>query len=125
MIKFAVRGSFDKTERYLRKAKNKDYRSILDKYGQQGVEILGAATPEDTGQTSESWSFKVIKTDKGYTINWYNDNVVDGVPVVILLQYGHGTRSGTFVEGRDFINPVMRPLFDRISENLWKEVSSL
>lgn len=125
MIRFYSKGDFVNTERYLKKAKDKNYKPILDKYGSEGVQILSSVTPEDTGHTSNSWSYQVVKTKGGYKINWYNDNVVDGVPIVILLQYGHGTRSGAFVQGRDFINPAMRPLFDRISENLWKEASSL
>ncbi len=125
MIKFSSRGGFDNTERFLKRSKEADYRRILEKYALEGVQVLGSATPEDTGQTSESWSYQIVKTNKGFKIHWLNDNVRDGVPIVILLQYGHGTRSGTFIEGRDFINPVMRPLFEKISENLWKEASNL
>lgn len=124
-IKFRHRGSFSKTEKFLVRAKDKNYQPILDKYGREGVEALRQATPEDSGQTANSWNFEIVTKRSGFSIHWTNSNIVDGVPIVILLQYGHGTRSGTFVEGRDFINPAMRPLFDKIAENLWKEVASL
>lgn len=125
MIRFTHRGDFSKTTRFLTKAKNKDYRSILNKYGNEGVKLLSIATPEDTGLTSDSWRYEIESNARGITIYWINTNMVAGVPLVILLQYGHGTRSGGFVQGRDFINPTMKPLFDKLAENLWKEVSSL
>lgn len=125
MIKVRQSGSFDKTELFLKKNKGKDYTLILEKFAREGIQLLRSATPKDTGLTSESWDAKVFKTKSGFKIIWTNSHVENGVPVVILLQYGHGTQSGTFVEGRDFINPAMRPLFDRIAENLWKEVNAL
>ena len=124
-IKIKSRGSFDKSEKFLVKAKDKNYRPLLENFARQGVLALQQATPEDTGQTANSWDFQIVNTRGGHKIIWTNSNVVDGIPVVILIQYGHGTRSGSFVEGRDFINPAIRPIFDKISDELWKEVTSL
>jgi len=125
LIKFRHKGSFHNTELFLDRTKKINYRLILEKYAREGIEVLRSATPKDTGATSDSWNFEILTGKSGFTITWTNSHIEDGVPVVILLQYGHGTRSGTFVEGRDFINPAMRPLFDKIAENLWKEVTSL
>jgi hypothetical protein len=126
LIRFSHRGSFDNSEKFLKRTKNKNYRQILERYAAQGLAILRSATPQDSGLTSDSWGKEIVIKKSGFSIYWTNNNMADnGVPVVILLQYGHGTRSGSFVEGKDFINPVMRPLFDNLSENLWKEVISL
>jgi hypothetical protein len=125
LITFRHRGSFDKSESFFRAAKRKNYRAIIEKYANQGTSALQSATPKDTGLTSEQWKYEIEITPKGFSIHWTNDNLVEGIPVVILLQYGHGTRSGSFVEGQDFINPAMRPIFDAIAENLWKEVTNL
>lgn len=125
MITFKHRGNFNNSEKFLSGVKKKNYRAILEKYAREGLLALRSATPKDTGETANSWDFEIITKRNGFSISWTNSNLVEGVPVVILLQYGHGTRGGTFVEGRDFINPAMRPIFDQISENLWKEVTSL
>lgn len=125
MITFKHKGSFSKTENYLKKAQNPEFKSIITKYAIQGVMALETATPQDTGITSFSWDYEVEISKKGFRIHWTNDNLSEGIPVVILLQYGHGTRGGTFVQGQDFINPAIRPIFDAISDNLWKEVTSL
>lgn len=125
MITFKQKGNFNKTENFLKKAKNPEFGSIITKYAIMGVLALEAATPSDTGLTSISWDYETEISDKGFKIHWTNDNLVEGIPVVILLQYGHGTRSGSFVQGRDFINPSIRPIFDQITENLWKEVTDL
>lgn len=124
-IKFTHRGSFDNSERFLKLAKKKNYRATLEKYANEGVKLLASSTPKDSGLTANSWAYEIDTSAKGISITWTNSNLVDGIPVAILLQYGHGTRNGSFVEGRDYINPAMRPLFDKISENLWKEVTSL
>lgn len=124
-IKIKHRGSFDNTQKFLVNAKNKNYRPLLENFARQGVLALQQATPQETGETANSWDFQIVKTRSGDKIIWTNSNVVDGIPVAILIQYGHGTRSGTFVEGRDFINPAMRPIFDRLAENLWKEATGL
>jgi hypothetical protein len=125
LIRFTHRGSMDKAEQFLRRSKDRNYRAILEKYAVEGVGLLSSATPKDTGLTAGDWGYEIVITRKGFSISWTNSNLNDGVPIVILLQYGHATRSGSFVEGRDFINPAMKPLFDKIAENLWKEVTSL
>ena len=125
MIKFKHRGNFNNTERFLKGVKQINYDFILRKYAIEGVNALRSSTPKDTGQTADAWGYEIGKRRNGFTITWTNSHLEDGIPIVILLQYGHGTRSGTFVEGRDFINPAMRPIFDNIAENLWKEVTSL
>lgn len=124
-IKIKQSGDFEKTRKFLVNSKGKNYRPLLEKFARQGVLALEQATPEDSGLTASSWDFQIERTRSGNKIVWTNSNIVDGIPVAILIQYGHGTRSGTFVEGRDFINPAMRPIFDQIAENLWKEATSL
>lgn len=125
MITFSHRGDLTKTRRFLSKVKNINYRPILERYASQGLFALQSATPVDTRLTADSWSYEIVQDKAGLSIYWKNKNLVDGVPVVILLQYGHGTRTGGYVQGRDFINPAMRPLFNTIADNLWKEVTSL
>lgn len=98
-------------------------RNILENYGVRGVDVLSNATPEDTGETANSWRYRVRVDKVGYTIEWYNINIVDGKPVAILIQYGHATGTGGYVIGRDYINPAMRPIFDEMAEELWKEVT--
>lgn len=125
LITFKQSGNFNKLEKFLQESKHITFKQILERYAQEGVEALSLNTPIDSGLTSMSWKYEIIKTSRGYIINWLNSNIVDGVPVAILLQYGHGTRSGTFIEGIDYINPAIRPIFEKISENLWKEVTNL
>lgn len=125
MISFNQKGDFSKVLKYLNGLKARKYRDIIEKYAKEGVEALRLNTPKDTGITADSWDYQIVTTKKGFSINWTNSNVVGNVPLVILLQYGHATRSGSFVEGEDFINPTMRPIFDRIVDSLWKEVESL
>lgn len=96
---------------------------VLQKYGVKGVDALSNATPEDTGETANSWRYRTRVDRVGYTIEWYNTNIVDGKPIAILIQYGHATGTGGYVVGRDYINPVMRPIFDEMAEELWKEVT--
>lgn len=96
---------------------------ILKKYGELGVQRLAEATPKATGKTSQSWSYEIQRSGNDYTLTWNNSNIAEWVPVVILLQYGHGTRGGTWVEGRDFINPAIRPIFEELSRELRREVS--
>lgn len=125
MIRITHRGDFSKTTTFLKKLQQQKYRNALSKYAEEGLTALQSATPEDTGVTANSWSYKIEVSRSKLIIRWINDNVTtSGVPVVILLQYGHGTTGGTFVEGKDFINPVMKPIFDKISNNIWKEVIS-
>lgn len=124
-ITFTQRGDFNKTQKYLTKLKSKNFRPILEKYANEGLILLRSATPKETGLTADSWSYRIVVNGSKFSIQWLNNHTNNGLPIIILLQYGHGTRGGTFVEGRDFINPVMRPLFDKISEDIWKEVASL
>jgi hypothetical protein len=100
-----------------------DITSILDKFGKEGVEALSKNTPVDSGLTAGSWNYKISNSKGKATISWYNSNVVNGVPIAIILQYGHGTQNGGWIEGRDYINPTMRPIFDKITEDVWKEVT--
>lgn len=124
-IKLSSPGNFDKTTNFLKKLIHGDLYSDLDRYGQMGVEALSRATPINTGHTAESWSYRVIDEHTRKGIVWYNSNVdAAGVPVAILIQYGHGTGTGGYVAGRDFINPAMRPLFDEIANDIWKKVSA-
>ena len=123
MIGVSSKGNFDKTNTFLNKLQSKEIYSVLDRYGDLGVQALSLNTPKDTGLTSESWSYR-INRDKGSTsIEWYNSNATrQGTPIVILLQYGHGTGNGGYVMGQDFINPAIRPIFESIAEAVWKEV---
>lgn len=125
MITFNQKGDFSKTINYLNGLRKRKYLNIIEKYAKAGVDALQSNTPKDTGITADSWNYEIVTTRKGFSINWTNSNVVGDVPLVILLQYGHATRSGSFVEGKDFINPTMRPIFDKIVESLWKEVENL
>lgn len=125
MIKFRQSGNFKNAEKFLSGSKRIEFRQILSRYGNEGVSALELATPKDSGITAGSWSFKISQRRNGFGISWFNDNVKEGVPIIILLQYGHGTRGGTFVEGRDIVNPAIKPIFDKIAEDIWKEVSKL
>lgn len=125
MIRFKQRGSFNNFERWTKRTRNQNLRAILARYGERGVSILSSATPVDTRETANSWSFNVSQTSRGYSLSWSNDSMNEGVPIVILLVYGHATRGGSFVNGDNFINPVMKPLFDKLSDDLWKEVTQL
>ena len=123
MITFKQSGNFKNTEKLLTSYNRSRHIQILEKYGQLGVDALSTATPIDSGLTKASWSYKV-DTRRGYKVSWSNSNVVDGVPVVVFIQYGHGTADGTFVQGRDFINPAIQPIFDKLADALWKEVTA-
>lgn len=125
MITFKHRGNFNKTEAFLTKARRLDLRNILEKYAQQGVMALANSTPIDSGVTSNSWSYEIVITSRGYKLSWTNASIDNGIPVVILIQYGHGTGNGGYVQGRDFINPAIHPIMDTIGNNLWEEVSKL
>lgn len=121
MIRITHRGNFKNTERFLSVDMREKYQRLLDKYGQDGVSALASSTPKDTGETAGSWSYITEVTSRYAKLTWTNTNIVDGVPVVIMLQYGHATGSG-YIVGRDFINPAIRPIFDKIAESLWAEV---
>lgn len=123
MVTVKVSGSYQKTRSFLTKAKNLNLDSILRKYGEQGVKALMNATPKDTGKTANSWVYEIRHESKGPTLIWKNTNIVDGVSIAVILQYGHGTANGGYVQGRDYINPALRPIFDQIAKSAWKEVT--
>lgn len=116
------KGSFAKTERFLNFVKGERYLNRLAEFGQRGVDALAQATPKDTGKTAGSWAFEIERTDTATTIRWVNTNVVQHVNIALILQYGHGTRNGGYVAGRDYINPALQPIFDEMAEQAWKEV---
>lgn len=123
MIRITTSGDNKKTSRSLEKIFRGDIYSELDRYGKQGVDLLSSATPISTGLTASSWGYR-IKKGKRIGIEWFNTNAVNGVSVAILIQYGHATGTGGYVQGRDFINPAIRPLFDQIADEIWKKVTS-
>ena len=125
-IKFKQKGNFDRSIKFMKHAKLeiKDI-SKLNKYGAEGVMALSMATPKDTGETSKSWSYKVEQEKEMVYIRFYNSNVSNHIPVAILLQYGHGTRNGGYVQGIDYINPALKPIFERIANDAWKEVTKV
>lgn len=122
MITFKQKGDFSRTKKFLERIKHVVRKSDLDKYGRMGVEALELATPRDSGETAKSWSYEIkIERDRSI-IEWHNSNMTQGVPVVILLEYGHATESGYFVKANDFVNPAMKPVFDKIGKMAWEEV---
>lgn len=125
MIKVTSRGSFSNSLKYLDKLQSKDYLNILDKYGELGIEALRHATPKDTGKTSESWYYEIVEGTEQSKIVWYNSNVNEHVNIALILQYGHATRGGTYVEGIDYINPAIKPTFDKLAVAVWSEVKNL
>lgn len=125
MLEFTLDSDFPDTRRWLNRIMRDEVMSVLRQYGQQGVSALAAATPQDTGDTAEGWSYKVRRTRSGYSLEWYNSNVESGVPIAILIQYGHATGTGGYVEGRDFINPALQPIFDQIASEAWRVVNSV
>lgn len=125
MIAFKHRGDLRKTDQFLTRAQRIQYRDILNRYGREGARVLAIATPVDSGKTAESWDFKVEIFKDKFSVSWTNSNVVDGVPIAILLQYGHGTRNGGYVRGQDYINPALRPILDKLAQEAWKEITSL
>lgn len=122
MIKVISKGNFKKTEEMLKRSGNWSSKIDLDKYGSKGVAALKEATPKDTGLTANSWSYKITRSKNSVIISFENSNINDGVPIAIILQYGHGTRNGGWVEGYDYINPAVRPIFDELAKAAWKEV---
>ena len=124
MVKEKKKGDFSKMEKFLNTISKKLYYRNLQKYAEQGVAALASATPIDSGTTANSWDYEIRQTKNSVSIYWTNSNVNKGVPIAVIIQYGHGTRNGGYVQGRDYINPAMRPIFDKIAENVWKEVTS-
>ena len=125
MISFRQKGDFSKLNRYLEKVKASARLSILDKYGREGVAALASATPTETGKTASSWFYEISHDKGSATITFSNSNINKGVPIAIILQYGHGTGTGGWVEGRDYINPAIQPIFDKIANEAWKEVTKV
>lgn len=125
MITFRHKGNFSKFTKYLEKASNAARIDILDKYGREGVAALASATPIDSGETANSWAYRIVRSKESVAIEFYNTNIQNGVPIAIILQYGHGTGTGGWVEGRDYINPAIQPIFDRIVNDAWREVTRL
>lgn len=125
MISFRQKGDFSKVTSFLEKAKEVVRIGDLDKYGREGVAALASATPVDTGQTASSWYYEIVNRNGSATITFNNSNIQNGVPIAIILQYGHGTRNGGWVQGRDYINPAIQPIFDRIANEAWREVTKL
>lgn len=123
MITFRQKGDFSKLTKFLERAKESVYLGDLDKYGREGVAALSSATPVDTGLTANSWHYKIEQRSGSVSIVFYNSNIQNGVPIAIILQYGHGTRNGGWVQGRDYINPAIQPVFDKITEDAWREVT--
>lgn len=123
MISLSSSGSFNKTEQALKRMKQGDAFKILDRYGQMGVDALIASTPSKSNITASSWTYKVKHKKGRWSITWNNTNIVDGVQIAVILQYGHATGNGGWVEGIDYINPALRPLFDKLAEDVWKEVT--
>jgi len=123
MIRFTHRGNFNKLEKFFIRMSKAEYLNILEKYGQEGVVALAEATPLDSGVTADSWKFEIKHGRGTTTLGWLNTSVNDGVNIAVILQYGHGTGSGGYVQGRDYINPGIAPIFDKIAEEAWKEVT--
>lgn len=122
MIRFTQKGDFSKTMKYLKKVKVSVTKDLLDRYGRMGVEALSRATPVDTGLTAASWYYTTEITKERASLTFHNSNIQNGVPIAIILQYGHGTRNGGWVEGRDYINPAIQPIFDELANKAWWEV---
>ena len=124
MITISHKGDFKKSLKLLNKLTDFPIRNILEKYGKLGVDALSAATPVDTGKTAASWIYEIEMTKDSYTITWSNTNVNKHVNIALILQQGHGTGTGGYVAGRDYINPAIQPIFDQIADEAWREVTS-
>lgn len=122
-IAFTHKGDWSKTQTFLNKIMHKNYLNVLARYGQMGVAALSAATPVDSGKTATSWNYEIIQNEGQTSLTFINSNINKGVNIAIILQYGHGTGTGGYVQGRDYINPAVRPVFDKLADDLWKEVT--
>ena len=121
-VKFSHKGDFKKTQNFFDANLKQDWRSVLNKCGKQGVEALAANTPKLTGKTASSWYYKISARQRTLIIRWFNSNVINGAPIAILLDVGHATRGGSFVQGRNYIGPTMLPLFEQMADDVWREV---
>lgn len=122
MISFRQKGDFSKLNHFLEKSKNVIKLGMLDKYGRAGVAALSSATPVDTGLTAQSWIYEIKRQNGSVSLVFHNKNLNKGVPIAIVLQYGHATRNGSWVKGRDYINPAIQPIFDKLAKEAWEEV---
>lgn len=122
MITFSHKGNFSKTYDFLNRARRINFSELV-KYGEEGVAALKEFTPKKTGKTADSWYYRIHQNDNGVSIEWLNSNIQDYVPIAVIIQYGHATKSGSWVEGVDYINPAIQPIFERISESIWKGVT--
>ena len=125
MIGFRHKGDFSKLSSYFERVKEAAKIGVLDKYGREGVAALSSATPVDTGLTASSWYYEIKRQNGSVALEFYNSNVNKGVPIAVILQFGHGTGTGGWVQGRDYINPAIQPIFDKIAEDAWKEVTKI
>lgn len=125
MVRFRQKGDFSKLTSYFERLKEVVKLGDLDKYGREGVDALSSATPVDSGVTASSWYYEIEHREGSARISFHNSNIQNGVPIAIILQYGHGTRHGDWVQGRDYINPAIQPLFDKITDDAWREVTKL
>lgn len=124
MVKYKVTGDFNPLRDFLKARRAAKIRAVMEKYAQVGVKLIASNTPVDTGTTANSWYYEIESGETSSTIYFKNSNVVNGVPVAVLIQYGHATKNGGYVEGIDFINPALRPIFDDMVEKAWREVTS-
>lgn len=125
MITFRQKGDFSKLNRYLERVKEVVKVGDLDRFGREGVQALASATPRDTGLTASSWDYSIERSLNRVSITFNNTNIQNGVPIAIILQYGHGTKNGGYVQGRDYINPAIQPIFDKLAKDAWEEVTKL
>jgi len=125
MIEFTQKGDFSTVERYLRRMKTLELNAILTKYATLGQNALSNATPVESGETANSWYYSIVQRPGYFSIRWHNRHVEEGVPIAIILQYGHGTGTGGYVQGRDYIMPAIRPIFDQIADEAWREVTKV
>lgn len=124
LISFKHRGNFRKTDQFFSKALHADYESILRLYGERGVSALRSATPRDSGETANAWGYTIERHNEKWRLIFTNTNIQNGINIAIILNYGHGTAKGTYVAGRNYIEPALRPIFDRLADDIWKEVIS-
>lgn len=125
MITFRQKGDFSKLTRYFERVKEAAKIGVLDKYGRAGVAALASATPVKSGKTANSWTYEIERQNGSASIVFHNTNINQGVPIAIILQYGHGTGTGGWVQGRDYINPAIQPIFDKLADDAWKEVTKV
>lgn len=121
-VEFKVKGDWGNTKQFLKNIANQKFYNRIEEYAKKGVEALKKATPVDTGKTASSWDYEIVRSKDRLTIYWTNSNVINYVPIALIIQYGHATRNGGWVEGRDYINPAIQPIFDEMAENVWKEI---